>query len=272
MTALLNDLSNEHAVINAIEANMFSFWMNYGRRPEREAFEDERLMYFVTGVPHPLFNAVFRAQFTVSQIEPTISEIIHHYSARRMPMFWWTGPQTLPSNLGDYLQRQGLRGGEKTPGMAMMLSDLPDNVPVPDDFQIEVVEDMAALGQWIEVVAAGNDVPATMHEALLELEAGRGFDGPLASRRYLGKLNGVPVTASALHLDVGVAGIYAVATLQEARGKGLGAAITLQPLLDARTAGYKVGILQASEMGYGVYKRLGFKDYCALEIYMLLPK
>ncbi|MFN8468676.1 MAG: GNAT family N-acetyltransferase, partial [Caldilineaceae bacterium] len=88
-------------------------------------------------------------------------------------------------------------------------------------------------------------------------------------RRYVGYLNGVPVAASGLVLQAGVAGIFAVATLPHARGKGIGGAMTRVPLLDARAEGYAVGTLQASEMGYPVYKRLGFETVCGIELYLL---
>jgi predicted acetyltransferase len=54
----------------------------------------------------------------------------------------------------------------------------------------------------------------------------------------------------------------------EARGQGIGAAITLAPLLDARAIGYRIGILQASSLGYGVYRRLGFQDFGKLSVYL----
>src|SRR5262245_56321044 len=107
MTDILNDLSNKQAVIRAIEDNMASFWMKYGRAKVAETFEDDRLMYFSTGLAHPLFNAVFGARLTRNEIEPTITEIVEKFSARKLPFFWWTGSGTLPSDLGEHLKKQG---------------------------------------------------------------------------------------------------------------------------------------------------------------------
>jgi predicted acetyltransferase len=65
-------------------------------------------------------------------------------------------------------------------------------------------------------------------------------------------------------LHAGVAGIFAVATLPQARRQGLGTALTLAPLHDAREMGYRVGTLQATEMGFPVYRQLGFREVCKL--------
>ena len=43
------------------------------------------------------------------------------------------------------------------------------------------------------------------------------------------------------------------------------------PLIDARERGYRVGVLESSELGYNVYKRLGFKDYGPIEQYLFMP-
>jgi hypothetical protein len=51
-----------------------------------------------------------------------------------------------------------------------------------------------------------------------------------------------------------------VGTLPAARRQGIGKAITLQPLLDARARGYRYAILFSSQMGYRVYQQLGFRD------------
>ena len=88
-------------------------------------------------------------------------------------------------------------------------------------------------------------------------------------RLYVGYLNGRPVATNILFNGAGVASVYGVGTLPEARGKGIGAAITLKPLLDARAQGYRYGVLFATEMGVPVYRRLGFREVgCTIGRYL----
>ena len=108
-------------------------------------------------------------------------------------------------------------------------------------------------------------MPETSIESGTDLFAGLGFELPL--RSYLGVLDGKPVATSQLFLGVGVAGIYVVATLPEARRQGIGSALTLAPLLDARAMGFRIGILHASPMGLSMYRRLGFQEYCRMGHY-----
>jgi len=36
-------------------------------------------------------------------------------------------------------------------------------------------------------------------------------------------------------------------------------------LIEARALGYRVGVLQSSEMGYPIYQRLGFQKMCDMD-------
>lgn len=79
-------------------------------------------------------------------------------------------------------------------------------------------------------------------------------------RVYVGYLDGKPVATNMLFNGGGVASVYAVATLPSAQGQGIGAAITLKPLLEARDRdGYKYAVLFSTEMGVKVYERIGFR-------------
>ena len=87
---------------------------------------------------------------------------------------------------------------------------------------------------------------------------------------YLGYLDRKPVASSILFLGAGVAGVYGVGTIPEARNQGIGAAMTMKPLRGAREQGYHFAVLFSSRMGYPVYKRLGFREVaCKIGIYMM---
>jgi GNAT superfamily N-acetyltransferase len=68
----------------------------------------------------------------------------------------------------------------------------------------------------------------------------------------------------------GVAGMYSIGVLPEARRQDLGAAITLQPLLEARQLGYHYAVLFSSRIAHPVYQRLGFREAAGrIGIYIL---
>jgi predicted acetyltransferase len=43
--------------------------------------------------------------------------------------------------------------------------------------------------------------------------------------------------------------------------------MTLAALREARARGYAIGILSPSEMGLRIYQRIGFREYCKVNIY-----
>ena len=123
---------------------------------------------------------------------------------------------------------------------------------------------------WAAAFAHGYGLPP---------QTGSAFAGGLgaetaddASIQYFWILkDGQPVCTSACVLGDGVAGIYAVATLPQERGKGLGAFATAEPLRIAHRLGYRVGVLQASDEGHPVYRRIGFVDVGAVPLYLRMP-
>ena len=96
-----------------------------------------------------------------------------------------------------------------------------------------------------------------------------GFEG--SWRHYLGRLAGEPVATATTFFGAGVAGIYFVCTVERARRRGIGAGVTLAALREARDLGYTISVLGSSEMGYPVYRRLGFEEYCRIGLYEWRP-
>ncbi len=128
------------------------------------------------------------------------------------------------------------------------------------------MEDADSLRTWAITVLDGFELP-DLYPGFVNLECSLGCQ-PFY-RRYLGFLRGQPVATSALYLGKHVAGIYAVATTPSARRLGIGAAVTQHALLEARAEGYHIAVLQASQMGCGVYQRLGFQEFSTLYGYSL---
>ena len=59
-------------------------------------------------------------------------------------------------------------------------------------------------------------------------------------------------------------GLYGIGTLQSARRRGVGSALTLVPMLAPRDEGYRAAILHATPEGERLYPRLGFREYCRI--------
>jgi len=48
-------------------------------------------------------------------------------------------------------------------------------------------------------------------------------------------------------------------------------AITQEPLQIAKNAGYEVAVLEASEMGLPIYRKLGFRELCEFRTFTWSP-
>jgi GNAT superfamily N-acetyltransferase len=87
---------------------------------------------------------------------------------------------------------------------------------------------------------------------------------------YVAVIKEEPVASSLVFFDTDVAGVYFVSTVPEHRRRGIGSAITTAAPTGARGRGCKAAILHATEMGFPVYRRLGFVEVCALELRLRL--
>jgi GNAT superfamily N-acetyltransferase len=129
---------------------------------------------------------------------------------------------------------------------------------VPAGFVIHEVETEQDLLDFRSVLMAGYDMPDWAAQGWVDAALNIGIR-KTPWKMYLGRLDGQPVASHILMNGGGVAGVFGIATIPSARGKGIGAAITLQPLLEAREMGYRYGVLFTSEMGKLVYERIGFR-------------
>jgi ribosomal protein S18 acetylase RimI-like enzyme len=263
----LEDLS-ELALVRAIETNLFELFTACHGLPQAEVHDDPDMLWTITNVQFPLFNSVFRARLEPQNVDAVIEATLRRYKARNVPMLWWTGPTTRPRNLGAYLEAHGLVNEEgDSPGMAVDLRLLNESLDRPHGLEVELVNDAESLRKWSEVVTAAAPMPEFVAKPMFDFCASLGFGKASPIRNYYGRLNGEIIATSSLFLGAGVAGIYNVATLPKARRQGIGSAMSLEPLREARALGYRIGVLISSQLGMGVYGRLGSEEYCKIGQY-----
>ena len=116
-----------------------------------------------------------------------------------------------------------------------------------------------------------------MAEASRVNDAAYGFAGdferafhrvpPEPAHLYLARADGVPACTVLTYEEDGECGIYLVATLPEARGRGLATALMTHALLEARERGCTTTSLQATMRGRPMYQRLGYTDIGAVHMW-----
>jgi ribosomal protein S18 acetylase RimI-like enzyme len=150
----------------------------------------------------------------------------------------------------------GFRAGWTERSMA--IHDPPSPGVLPDDVEVRAVEDVSAVADYGRVVALANDDPGERERAPLLFRDEAIIAPHIAA--FVTYLGGEPVACAMTLVSHRIAGVYYVATIERARRRGLGDALTR---LAAR-AGFELGAgaawLGASEMGAGLYRRIGFED------------
>lgn len=269
--APLADLSDD-GLIAAIEADQGATRVLDPEVPV-EIHDDPDATWGIAGYPDPIRNMVVSARFAPGDADRRIREISAAYAARGTGFLWWVAPFHTPDDLGERLLRAGLRFEGTAPAMAIDLAELPRDEALPPGLEIVPVLDEATLREFVGVLAAEMGVPdgapnpaARHHAALLEAIPPTLTSEPVPLR-YLGRIDGRPVASSRISIGGGVAGLYAVATLPDARGRGIGRAMTLAALDAGRALGYRIGVLQASDSGLPVYRRLGFRTMFDYAVY-----
>ena len=268
MNTIQNDLADD-ALVTDIRANLNDFFHHLSRSLPEGRFEDKKFTRWHSGVQHPWFNGMLSSDLPQGNEEAFIENTIQYFRSKKVGVFtWWLEHHLNPSTWQPLLSKHGFGFSDDTPGMAADLQALNESVQTLDRLEVSIVEDKESLRTWAHIFTQGYGLPPSWETSVYDLWLKLGLGFPMCN--FLGTLNGEPIATSCLFLGAGVAGIYNVSTLPKARGKGIGAAMTLRPLQEARETGYRIGVLQSSEMGYHVYQQLGFRHLCQIEHFYLV--
>lgn len=267
MPSILTDLSDP-ALTQAMEANLEESYVLLTRIAEAVVYDGPDMLRVCTGVPHFMVNGVVRIRLSEEKLEDRIEATLGYFRSRRLPMLWMLGPSSRPVNLGDHLLAHGLMLASAMPGMVLNLQRLSASLSLPPGVTIEEATGKEALQHWAQAGHRSFDMPLDIAQVLAAAQDQPGYGSQAPLRSFVAYQEGEPIGASSLYLGAGVAGLYCVGVVPEARRQGIGAAITTAPLLLARDLGYRIGVLQASPMGEPVYRRLGFQEHGQFTLYI----
>jgi GNAT superfamily N-acetyltransferase len=270
MEEFLTDLSPQ-AMARAITENCYAFSPFSHGWEGSEVYDGDDVQWVITNVLFPPSNCAFHTDIKPENVDRVIEKFIARGKVRNVGLQWYIGPETRPQSITQNLIAHGFTTGGDGAGMAVDLLAMNENELLPAGLEIIEAKDNQTLETWCNVACTGFSVPPHAIPQVVQL-----FKNEVKTRQpekfFLGVYNGKPVSTSMYYLGQGVVGLYFVATLAEARNKGIGFATTQAACKAGRALGYRVAILQASKMGQPVYTRMGFKEYCRVSSYQWLPE
>jgi GNAT superfamily N-acetyltransferase len=225
--------------------------------PAGETREFRGVFAFVTGLPIGIFNGCIVA--TPAGLDD-VTAALDWVAQRDVPYRLWIHTE-LTDQLAQSLREQGMeQDAWLVPQMVLeQPPDLPASAP---GVTVRSVSDQGSLDEFRQV---------SVKDGTSEDVAQRLFSDAIAAdpdvELVVASLDGRAVgTSLAIRTD-DVAGVYAVETLAPARRRGVGMAATWAAVAAGRAWGCDTVVLQASEMGFPVYRAMGFRTVVRYAIF-----
>lgn len=244
-----------HDRVARADANMVEMY-RIDARATAGGFVVERAGLVMCGAPSntPISNMVIVTRAVALATVEAESRTV--FGTRGMPFTAWTREHA-DGALEGALLAAGWTLLTRVPGMAFHDGDGPPVRP-PAGVVVRRVADRADRAAYAAVAgeawtAYGTEPASTA----AHFDAPEHLCGPNTAA-FLAWRATTPLAGAVLYESHGVAGIGWVSTRSDARGCGLGAAVTWAAVHEGLRRGARFASLQASPMGEPVYRRMGF--------------
>jgi hypothetical protein len=249
----LADRELERAHLNLVDSSRLFYELDPGAATEAEP----GWLFGAGSAAHPVIsNAAFRRDDDLDA-EGFVARA-QEFFARRGRRFsvWLRAGQDADGDLAAAADAAGFEAVFEMP--EMLLGAPPTTEPLPAGAELRRLSDPEDVPDFWRVAKAAyltNGFPPevfagyTRHEGLLGENVAA----------FVAYLDGEPASIAMTVVSNGVAGIYWVGSLERARGKGLGRAVTVAATNAGFALGAEIASLQASPMGKPIYLKMGYE-------------
>jgi GNAT superfamily N-acetyltransferase len=158
---------------------------------------------------------------------------------------------------------------ESIPYMAVDLDDMQRDFPMPSSFRWKAVRTHAALAAWTSIYCHARGYSESSYK-LFNIFADLDLTEESPYQLILGYLGEMPVSTYSVFMDGETAGFYSLTTLPEARGHGIGTAISIAAADLAAERGCQIATLLSEPPSRNICKHLGFVNgFGDMDIYRL---
>lgn len=222
-----------------------------------EVFKRPQLIFADSGLSCDTFNIIYVLTGDGLQLEE-LREAVAHYRQKENAFCLWINQHNLTPSVLGYLGELGLSEAGGEPGMCLDLGTYEPKTPEGAIRRVQTLEELQAFAE----VTSLNWSPPDVHVlTYYKRVAPSLLSGSGGIELYCYYLEGRAVSVLELFpSDAVTAGLYNLSTLASFRGRGIGTAMMRFALNRLKELGFERAVLQASEDGVDIYKRLGFKE------------
>jgi len=231
----------------AFEDNLLELLRAFGKLPGAGLLDTAELLRLATGLTSLMFNADGLARLDPAEADGSIEAMKAAFAERGAPAFWWVGVRSEAPDLGRRLEEHGFFDAYWA-AMALDLERLEARSLAPNGVSVSRVRGGAEMRVWGETFCRAYGVPAFAGESCVEATEAFGHDAAPWSL-YLVHLDGAPAGVSLAFVGPRVLGLLGIATIPEARRRGVGAALSVAPLPGVRAQGFRAAVLHSTETG-----------------------
>jgi len=251
---------NHNELLQLSDLNLAESYREISRWNPNTDMVEQGDMLFVSGADtFPAINFAIRVGTTVRSSPDVFIARAKAFFAARKRSFSIMVRAHRDQDLLDACKRLELYQIANAPGM--VIEDTLDDIFVPDGVRLEHVINEAMAQDFAEVAARSFTTLGLPEEV-----GRRVFSDPNALLvpyiyAVVAYLEDKPASCALALLSHGIGGIYYVGTIEAARGKGLAAHCTRAAGNAASALGARCVVLQASEYGEPVYRRMGYREF-----------